>query len=152
MEFLGQGCGPSCNCDWSHSCSNTRSLPHCTGLGIEPMSLCSQDAADPIVPQQELPSCHLILLFIVLMTRLVLFCFLWVVFFFFFSPEPWYWSGMICPSVNKAVGGMQFFETSLTRGGESSAWPESVTDRRYKEKRVKQKHVWSVWIPISCKG
>ena len=54
MEFLGQGPDPSHSCDLSHSCSNARSLTHCARLGIEPANQCSQDAADPIVPQQEL--------------------------------------------------------------------------------------------------
>ena len=48
MEFPGWGSGLSC------SCSNTRSLTHCAGPVIEPVSQCSQDAANPIAPQWEL--------------------------------------------------------------------------------------------------
>ena len=48
MELLGQGLDLSC------SCSNAGSLTHCAELGIEPTSQSSQDAADPIAPQQEL--------------------------------------------------------------------------------------------------
>ena len=29
-------------------------LTHCAGLGIKPTSWCYRDAADPVVPQQEL--------------------------------------------------------------------------------------------------
>ena len=54
MEFLGQGPYLSCNCYLCWSCSNTRSLTHCARLGIEPVSQCSRDPADPIVPQWEL--------------------------------------------------------------------------------------------------
>ena len=54
MEFLGQGSDPSHSQDLSCSCSNDRSLTHCARLGIEPASQRSQDAADPVVPQQEL--------------------------------------------------------------------------------------------------
>ena len=49
MEFLGQGS------DQGHSCGNARSLIHGAGPGIKPASQSSQDAAKPIVPQQELP-------------------------------------------------------------------------------------------------
>ena len=55
MEFPGQGSDPSRGCNLSHSCSNTGSLTHCAGPGIKPVTQCSQDAADPVVPQQELP-------------------------------------------------------------------------------------------------
>ena len=54
MEFLGQGWDLSLNCDLSHNCSNVGSLTHCSEPGIEPVSLCPQDAADPIVPQLKL--------------------------------------------------------------------------------------------------
>ena len=54
MEFPGQGSDPSHNCRLSPCCSNTRSLTPCAGLGIEPASQRSQDAADPIVPRREL--------------------------------------------------------------------------------------------------
>ena len=37
------------------SCGDTRSLTHCVGPGIEPVSQGSRDAADPIAPQRELP-------------------------------------------------------------------------------------------------
>ena len=30
-------------------------LTYCSGLGIEPVSWCCRDAADPVVPQRELP-------------------------------------------------------------------------------------------------
>ena len=42
MEFSGQGSYPSCNCNL------------CAGLGIEPTSWSHRDAANPVVPQQEL--------------------------------------------------------------------------------------------------
>lgn len=41
--------------DLSHNCGNTGFFTHCARLGIEPTSQCSQDTADPIVPQWELP-------------------------------------------------------------------------------------------------
>ena len=44
----------SCSCDLSHSYGNAGSLTHCAGLGLEPTSQPSQDAANPVVPQQEL--------------------------------------------------------------------------------------------------
>ena len=34
--------------------AEVRSLTHCARPGIEPGSPCSQDPADPVVPQQEL--------------------------------------------------------------------------------------------------
>ena len=43
MEFPGQGSDPSCSCNLSHSCGNTRSLTHCARPGIKPASQCSQD-------------------------------------------------------------------------------------------------------------
>ena len=46
MEFLGQGLDPT----WG----NAGSLSHCAGPGIGPSSQCSQDAANPAVPQREL--------------------------------------------------------------------------------------------------
>ena len=49
MEFPGQGS------DLSHSCSNTRSLTPYAGPGSR-LHLCSRDAADPTVPQRELPA------------------------------------------------------------------------------------------------
>ena len=45
---------PSHICDLSHSCGNAGSLTHCAGPGIKPASQRSQDATDPVVPQQEL--------------------------------------------------------------------------------------------------
>ena len=53
MVFLGRGSYLSCSCHLSHSCSNARSSTHCAGPGIKPVSHCSQDTADLIVPQQE---------------------------------------------------------------------------------------------------
>lgn len=55
MEFPGQGSDLSCIGDLYHSCGNSRSLTHCAGPGIEPVSQHSRDVADPIVPQWELP-------------------------------------------------------------------------------------------------
>ena len=55
MEFQGQGSDPSHSCDLSHSCSDARSLTHCAGPEIKLVSQCSQDTANPIVPQWELP-------------------------------------------------------------------------------------------------
>ena len=40
--------------DLSTSCGNARSPTHCAGLGIKPVSWCSQDAAGPVAPQWEL--------------------------------------------------------------------------------------------------
>ena len=54
VAFLGQGSDPSISCNLCHNCGNTRFLTHCAGLGIEPVSQCSRDATDPIVPQWEL--------------------------------------------------------------------------------------------------
>ena len=54
MELPGQGSDPSHSRKLSHSCGNTGLLTHCAGLGIQPSSQCSQDAADLIAPQQEL--------------------------------------------------------------------------------------------------
>jgi len=53
-EFPDQKLGPSHSHDLSCSCSNDRSLTHCAGQGIESLSQCFQDAANPLVPQQEL--------------------------------------------------------------------------------------------------
>ena len=54
MEFLGQGLDRSHNPEPSRSYSNTGSLTHCAGPGIEPSSQRFQDVADPIVPRWEL--------------------------------------------------------------------------------------------------
>ena len=51
MEFPGQGWYPSFSCDLSHNRSSTGSLTYWARLGIEPVSQCSQDAADLISPQ-----------------------------------------------------------------------------------------------------
>ena len=56
MEPLSQGLDLSCSCDLCHDCGNARSPAHCAELGIKPVSQRSRDAADPIVPQQELPN------------------------------------------------------------------------------------------------
>ena len=54
MEFPGQGSDPS------RSCGNARSLTHCTGPGVEPVSQHSRDAINPIAPERELhPKCLL---------------------------------------------------------------------------------------------
>ena len=54
MELPSQGSDPIHSHKLSRSCSNAGSLTHCARRGIEPASQCSQDAADPIAPQQEL--------------------------------------------------------------------------------------------------
>ena len=54
MEFPGQGSDPSHNCNLWGSCSDTRSLTHYAGQGIEPASQRSRDAANPVAPQQKL--------------------------------------------------------------------------------------------------
>ena len=54
MEFPGQGSDLSPSSDLNHSCDNTRSLTHCAQLGIQPVSQQSQDAINPVAPQQEL--------------------------------------------------------------------------------------------------
>ena len=46
-----QGSDPSHGCDPSCSYGNTGSLTHCSGLGSKPLPQCSQDTADPVVPQ-----------------------------------------------------------------------------------------------------
>ena len=53
MELPGQGSDPSLSHDLSRICGNAGSLTHCVGPGIELASQHSQDAADPVVPQQE---------------------------------------------------------------------------------------------------
>ena len=40
--------------DLHHTCGNARSLTHYARPGIEPVSQCSRDAADSVVPWQEL--------------------------------------------------------------------------------------------------
>ena len=54
MEFRGHGSDLSRSCHVGHSYSSARSLTCFAGPGIEPASQCSQDAPDPIAPQQEL--------------------------------------------------------------------------------------------------
>ena len=54
MEFLGQGSDLNCSGNLSCSRGNVRSVTHCAGPAIEPVSQCSQDTIDPITPQQEL--------------------------------------------------------------------------------------------------
>ena len=51
MEFPGQESDPSCSCDLSHSCNNTRSLTHCARPRIKTISQCSQDTANPVETQ-----------------------------------------------------------------------------------------------------
>ena len=53
IVFLGQGSDRSHSCNLSCSCGNAGSLNNCAVPGIEPVSQCSQDVADPIVPQLE---------------------------------------------------------------------------------------------------
>ena len=54
MEFPGQGSDLSRSCHQNCSCGNVRSLTHCAGPGIKPVSQCSQEAADPVATQWEL--------------------------------------------------------------------------------------------------
>ena len=54
MELPGQGSDLSRSHNLSHGCGNARSLTHCARPGIEPASQGSQDATDPIAPQQEI--------------------------------------------------------------------------------------------------
>ena len=54
MGFPDQGSDLSRSFDLSRSCGNTKSLAHCAGLGSEPGSRCSQEAANAAAPQQEL--------------------------------------------------------------------------------------------------
>ena len=49
MEFLGQESDLSRSCDLRCSGGNARSLTHCAGLGMEPVSQGSRDTTDPIV-------------------------------------------------------------------------------------------------------
>ena len=53
-KLLGQGSDLSHSHNLSRSCGNAGTLTHCTRLGIEPATQCSQDAADPIIPQREI--------------------------------------------------------------------------------------------------
>ena len=50
MEFLGQGSDPSQRCHQCYSLGNTKSLTHCTGLGMKPVSQHSRDATNPVRP------------------------------------------------------------------------------------------------------
>ena len=63
MELPSQGSDPSHSCEHSPSCSNARALTHCVGPGIKPLSQCSQDAADPVAPQQKLRLLSLLTVF-----------------------------------------------------------------------------------------
>ena len=56
MEFPGQRSDPSHNFDPSHSGGTVRSLTHRARPGIEPASQGSQDTANPVVSQLELPN------------------------------------------------------------------------------------------------
>ena len=67
MELPGQGSDRSHSLNLSHSCGNTRSLtPLCwtADQTCIPVAPNSQDAADPVVPQQELPYCNFDLVFL----------------------------------------------------------------------------------------
>ena len=57
IAFLGQGSDPSHSCNLSQIFGNARYLSRCARPGIEPSSQCSQDAANPVAPQQELLNC-----------------------------------------------------------------------------------------------
>ena len=72
MQFPGQGSDLSHSHKLSCRCGNARSLTHCARPGIEPTSQHSQDAAAPVVPQQELQNPPIFYLFI----YLFIFCFL----------------------------------------------------------------------------
>ena len=48
MEFLGQGSDPSHSHHLRPSCGHAGSLTHCAGLGIEPLSQCCRDIANPL--------------------------------------------------------------------------------------------------------
>ena len=54
MEFLGQVSDLGASYDLPCSCGDTRFLTHCARSEIESASQHSRDAADPVVPQQEL--------------------------------------------------------------------------------------------------
>ena len=58
-KFLGQGSY------LSQSCHNAGSLTDCARLGIEHVSQCSQDAADPVELQWLILGCSLIVSFII---------------------------------------------------------------------------------------
>ena len=45
----------SSSCDLCCSCRNARSLTHCAGPGVEPLSQGCRDATHPVVPRWELP-------------------------------------------------------------------------------------------------
>ena len=52
--LLGQASDPSCIHDLSCTCGTAGSLTHCDRLDVKPVTQHSQDAANPIVPEQEL--------------------------------------------------------------------------------------------------
>ena len=58
MEFPAQGSALSQSLDPSHSCDNARSLTPCARPGIEPKFQRSENAVNPIAPQQELLNSH----------------------------------------------------------------------------------------------
>ena len=57
MEFPDHGSDPSCSCDPHCSRSNTRSYTHRAELRIEPVSHCSWDTTNLVMPQWERQSC-----------------------------------------------------------------------------------------------
>ena len=58
----GPGIRLSYSCDLCCSCSNAGSLTHCARPGIEPVSLHSRDAVDPVEPQWGLQALDLTVL------------------------------------------------------------------------------------------
>lgn len=56
-NFLTQGSNPTCRCNLCHSWGNTRSLTHCSGLGIKPEL---QHGPEPLQRQQWILNvlCH----------------------------------------------------------------------------------------------
>ena len=54
IEFPGQGSDVSHSCDPCHGWGSDGSFTHCAVPGIELVSQCSKDAADPIALQWEL--------------------------------------------------------------------------------------------------
>ena len=54
MELRSQGLDPIHNLNLSHRYGNPGSLTHCAGLGINPVSQCTQGAPNSIAPQQGL--------------------------------------------------------------------------------------------------
>ena len=54
MEFSDQGSDPRCKLTHATAMATPDPITHRAGLGIEPVSWCCSEPANPIAPQQEL--------------------------------------------------------------------------------------------------